>query len=767
MVKPYFLLNPAPTTPAPETTPQPWGETKIVGKLQPRVDGYERVSGSAIYPLDTFLPDMLYAAIVRCPFAHALIKTIDTSVAAKMPGVRTVISGTDPDAKLPWYFSEDGKSAGWLFDSHCRYEGEEVAAVAAETPQQAWDAVRAISVRYEEQPFVVEIDDALKAGAPAVMEPGNLVGGKPYVYERGDIARGFTEADAVVEETYRTSCEIHTPMEVHGSIARWDGNKLVVWDTTQGVFEIQQTLARVLGLPQSNVRVIGRYMGGGFGSKLELGKYTVIAALLAKRTARPVKLFLSREETFRCVGNRPSNVMTLKAGIKKDGTLTALHLTNKGIVGAYPGWAGVGSQVTDLYLCPNVRVEETSVYINAGQERPFRAPGFPQCSWALEQALDALAEKIGMDPVELRLKNVPAVSQRSNNMPYTSTGLKQCLVEGAQAFGWKDARVKPRNDEGHLLRGVGMASCQWGWAGGPPSTVVVKYFADGSANLNMGASDIGTGTKTVMAMVVSEELGVPLDKIQIEHADTATTEYATPSGGSKTVPSDSPAVRAAAVDVAMKLIGMAAGQLGLPPSDLALTGGEIVSKSSPEKKVALKDLQRLQEQQVVVGVGYRAPNPEGKVTKPFAAHFAEVEVNECTGEVRVVRMVAAHDSGRVMNRLTYRNQVFGGMTMGIGFAMTERRVLDRQTGKMVNANWHDYKIPTAKDVPAEMSCVPIDVPDNEFNNTGAKGIGEPATIPTAAAIANAVYNATGIRVTATPVNPTQLVRLLAERRKGR
>lgn len=767
MNKPYFLLMPAPTAPAgEESKPAPWGETTVAGKPLPRVDAYERLSGTAIFPLDTFLPDMLYAAILRCPYAHARIKKLDTTAAAKMPGVRAVTSSADPAAKIPWYFSDEAPPAGWLFDTECRHEGEEVAAVAAETPHQAWDALRSIKVEYEELPFVVDPEEAIKPGAPTIIEPGNIVGGKPFVYERGDMAKGFADAGAVVERTFRTSCEIHAPMEVHGSIASWEGSKLTVWDTTQGVFQIQQILARVLGLPQSNVRVIGHYMGGGFGSKLELGKYTVIAALLAKTTARPVKLFLSREETFLCVGNRPSNTMTLKAGAKRDGTLTALQLANRGIVGAYPGWAGVGSQVGDLYLCPNVRVEETSIYINAGQERAFRAPGFPQCSWALEQVLDELAEKIGLDPVDLRLKNVPTVSQRSDNKPYTSTGLRQCLVEGAKAFGWSDARKKLKSD-GHLLRGVGVASCQWGWPGGPPSTAILKFFSDGSASLNLGASDIGTGTKTIMAMVVAEELGVPLDRIQIEHADTGTSPYATPSGGSKTVASDSPAVRSAALQVKARLMQMAAEQLGLPAADLRLEAGSILSRSDSAKKVAIGDLKSLQEQQVVVGIGHRAPNPSGKITKPFAAQFAEVEVNTRTGEVRVARMLAAHDSGRVMNRLTYRNQVFGGITMAIGFAMTERRVLDRQTGRMVNANWHDYKIPTALDVPADMTCVPIDVPDNEFNTTGTKGLGEPATIPGAAAIANAFYDATGIRITDAPINPTQIARLLAERGKGR
>ena len=312
-----------------------------------------------------------------------------------------------------------------------------------------------------------------------------------------------------------------------------------------------------------------------------------------------------------------------------------------------------------------------------------------------------------------------------------------------------------------------MGACTWvAGAGGPPSTAIVKYFADGSANLNMGASDIGTGTKTVMAMVVSEELGVPVEKIQIEHADTATTQFATPSGGSKTVPTESPAVRAAALDCKEQLLAMAAEDLELEVDDLAIEDGNVVSRSDPEKRIAVNRISDFRSRQVVVGVGYRGPNPEGKATCPFAAQFCEVEVNTGTGEVKILRFLGAHDSGRVMSRLSYDSQVYGGIVMGIGYGMTERRVLDaRQTGKMVNLSWHEYKIPTAMDVPADMVSLPIDPSDRECNTVGAKGLGEPVTIPTAAVIANAVYDATGIRVTSTPINPTQLAELLAARTK--
>jgi CO/xanthine dehydrogenase Mo-binding subunit len=750
--------------------PKPWKKTEVIGKSMPRVDAYERVSGSAIYPSDTFLPDMLYGAILRCPHAHAKILEIDAREAEKMPGVRAVIKDGTNGAGVEWTYARGSKSK--LFDPHCRHEGEEVAAVAAETPYQAWDAVKAIKVKYEILPFVVDERKALESGAPAVHESGNL-SGETQTYERGNVEKGFAEADVVLEEIYRTESELHTPMEMHGCVARWDGDQLTVWESTQGVYAVQAGVAGILGLPLANVRVIGPYMGGGFGSKLQAGKYTIIAALLSKKTARPVKVFLTREETFLCVGNRPPSNMTLKAGVKRDGTLTALEFSCIGTGGAYPagGTSLVDWLVRDLYQCPNVRTKLTDVYINAGPSRPCRAPGHPQGAWALEQMIDALAEAIKMDPVELRLKNIPLYSQaREGNPPYTSTGFKECLKEGAKSFGWNEALKKASEANasgGPLRRGVGMASGLWAAGGGrPPSTILIKLFSDGSVNLNMGASDIGTGTKTVMAMVVSEELGVPLKKIQIEHADTRTTQYASPSGGSKTVPTEAPAVRAAALHVKQQLLEMAARELKIEADQLNLKNGEILSTIDPTKKFKISSLSELKRQGVLLGVGYRGPNPDKKVVNPFGAQFCEVEVNTKTGEVKVLRFLAAQESGRVMNRLTYDNQVVGGITWGVGLALTEARILDAQhTGKMVNRNWHDYKIPTALDVPAEIISLPVEPEDTEANTTGAKGLGEPVTIPTAAAIANAVYNAIGIRITKTPISPLTLCPLFAAGRK--
>jgi CO/xanthine dehydrogenase Mo-binding subunit len=757
-----------PETPLPGKEPPPWKETRILGKPLPRVDAYERASGSAVYPSDVHLPHMLYGAILRCPHPHARIRRIDTRAAEKLPGVRRIISGTTPEADLIW--KKDPVGDMRLFEPVCRFEGDTVAAVAAETPYQAWDAVHAIAVDYEVLPFVADERLALKPETPPVHPKGNV--SKTDTYERGNVAQGFAEADLVLEETYRTECELHTPLEPHGCVANWNGRSLTIWESSQGVYAVQARVAEVLKLPLARVRVIGHYMGGGFGSKLEPGKYTIIAALLAKLTGQPVRLFLTREETYLSVGNRPPTNMTVKAGIKRDGTLTALEFRVLGTGGAYTagGTSLADWLARDLYTCPNVRTTSTDVFINAGPARAFRAPGHPQGAWALEQMMDALAEAIELDPVQLRIKNIPSFSQaREGNPPYTSTAFKECLELGAAAFGWEKARRETRAQRTRhpIRRGVGVAGGLWFAGGGrPPSTIILKLYPDGSANLNMGASDLGTGTKTIMAMVVAEELGLQPEAVQIEWADTGTTQYATPSGGSKTVPTEAPAVRNAAVQVKQKLLEMAAEALKVDAAELVYRGRDIAARQDLSKRIAVKDLEALKRQGVVVGIGTRGPNPKNMTVNPFVAQFCEVEVNTLTGELRVLRFLAAQDSGRVMNRLTYDNQVIGGITMGIGLAATEQRILDTgQTGKMINRNWHDYKLPTALDVPVDATVLPIEPVDTTANNTGAKGLGEPATIPTAAAIANAVYHATGLRITRTPLHPPQLVQRLADHPK--
>jgi len=763
----YFLEGlPVPETPAEGGHPPFWRETALVGKPLPRVDAYERVSGAAVYPSDILLPNMLYGAVLRCPHPHAKVRSINTVAAEKMAGVRGILTADSEEVKgIRWKYRDREVP---LLNRHCLFEGEPVAAVVADSWYRAADAVRAIEIDWEILPFVVDHEKARDESAPEVGQSGNVI--SEETSRRGDVEKGFAEADVVLEETYRTSAELHTPMELHGCVASWDCHRLTIWESTQGVYAVQAKVARALSLPLSGVRVIGHYVGGGFGSKLSPGKYTVICALLARKAGRPVKLLLSREETYLCVGNRSASTMRLKAGVRKDGTLTALQLTCSGSSGAYPA-GGVDFMdwlVRDLYLCGNVETTATDLLIHAGPARPFRAPGHPQGAWALEQMMDALADRIGMDPVELRLHNIPLRSQAREGSPaYTVTGLRQCLEQGALQFAWQDSLEKARSfnrQNRHLKRGLGVASGLWiAGDGGPPSTVILKLYKDGSANLNMGASDIGTGTKTVMVQVAAEELGLHPAAIQIEHADTATTRFATPSGGSKTVPTEAPAVRNAAIALKQELLRMAAEELGVDRDELEYRGDTIVSRKDAGTRLKITEVKKLQLRGEVIGVGYRGVNIAGKAICPFGAQFCELEVNMLSGEIRLLRFLGVHDSGRVMNRLGFDSQVYGGIVMGIGFGLTEYRQFDEnQTGKLCNRNWHDYKLPTALDVPQITLSVPIELDDQECNNTGAKGLGEPVTIPTAAAIANALHMATGVRFTRAPVLPIDVVAGLSQ-----
>jgi xanthine dehydrogenase YagR molybdenum-binding subunit len=751
-----------PKIPKPGEEPETWKETRVVGTNMPRVDAYERVAGTATFYDDLKLPGMLHGAILCCPHANAKVQKVDTSAAEKMPGVHAVITGESPEAKnfIPFGTWADPEAKRELFPAHCRYEGEPVAAVAAETPYQAWDAVRAIKVDYEVLPFVVDEMEALKSGAPEVREGGNK--GKTEVYERGDINKGFTEADAVVEESYKAECQLHACPEPQGCAASWEGDNLTVWTGVQGAWApTLPEISGALGLPISKCRVISWYNGGGFGGKTHTFMAHHIAPRLARMTGRPVKIALPAEQTVADGANAPPHNMKVKAGVKKDGTLTAYHYAtiNTGGNISSGGIFWYDRPYRDLYLCPNVRTEAQDVLINGPQSWPMRAPCHPQATWSMEQMMDQLAEKIGMDPVELRLKNIPTFAQDiEGNPPYTTTGLKECIAEGAEAFGWKEARKKAEaTRNSHIRRGVGLSSGSFEmgfiW---PPATPIVTLRADGTVHLSTGNTDIGTGNKTVQAMVIAEELGIKPEYIQFEWGDTGATQPSQVSAGSRSTPTDSPALREACIKVKQQLLDMAAKDLEVDASELTMVGGAVVSTKDPNKKVKIADVAGLKGQQAIVGVGHAGANPPGKRVKPFCAHFCEVEVNMKTMEVKVIRYLAVHDSGRIMSGYTATNQVHGGVVQGIGLALTEWRIFDKEhRGKSLTRNLHDYKIPTILDAPVDIPVKFVDLGDT-FSSTGAKGLGEPPKVPPAAAVANAVYHATGIRFTRSAINPLQL-----------
>ncbi len=729
----------------PETT------LKTIGKPISRLDGYDKVSGTALYTFDITLPNMAFAKTLRCPHPHARIKNIDITNAQKLPGVLAVITHKNTP-KIPWY-----RGASFLFDPHLRYLGDEVACVAAESEHTAEEALRLINVEYDALPFVTDAGKAMKPDAPKIHKDGNIRGGKPEDYQRGDIEKGFAEADAVVEDTFTTQVAVHNPAEVHCSLANWDGDRLTLWDSTQAIFNIRDAVAESLGIPASKVRVIKKYMGGGFGSKLAAGKYSVMAALLAKQTGRPVKIVLNRKEQNLAVGNRPDSVQRLKAGAKKDGTLTAMSHYSYGAAGAYSSGAGCSWPFLTIFKCPNVKSEEYTVFINAGPGRPMRAPGHVQGTFAMASLIDDLAEKIGMDPLAFRMKNY-AEKDQVYNLPYTSKRLMDAYKKGAAAIGW-DRRKPAGSDPGPVKRGIGMATQIWWGGGGPPAYATLKLNRDGSVRVLAGTQDLGTGTYTFLAMVAAEVLEIPMDKITVILGDTGTCPYCGVSGGSLTAPSVSPAIHDAAEQMKAKLVSGAAAILELPEDQLNYTNGTVVSKADESKKLTLSEIVRKMRERVLVTTGARNANPKGYMINTFGAQFAEVEVDTQTGKVTVLKVSAAHDIGRVLNPKTMENQFHGGIIQGLSFALMEERIIDPETGSVLTTNMHDYKIPTIMDTP-EIEVMIVSDADNLISSVGAKGCGEPAHIPTAGAIANAVYNALGVRIKSLPITPDKVLAAL-------
>ncbi len=734
-----------------------WKETKVIGKKIPRVDSYELVSGTAKYSTDINLPGMLYAKILRSSHPHAEITDIDTSKAEALPGVKGVL-GYKNAPKIKWWSDKS-----FLFDRTVRYVGDEVAAILAEDEHTAEDALKLIKVTYKPLPYVLDPEEAMKPEAPKIWPDGNLMlfRGEPIIsYSRGDVEKGFAESDIVLERKYITQVALHCPMETHADVANWDGDYLTLWDSTQGVFRTQEEIAEKLNIPINKVRVICQYMGGAFGSKAELNKQSIIAALFAKETGRPVKIIASRQENMVAYEHRPSSILYVKAGVKKDGTLTALKLKYISPIGAYPYSQVSGNQVRYLYRCNNVETDEYIVYTNVGKAGPMRAPGCPEESFALEQLMDELAEKLNMDPLKLRLKNNTELYQRSGK-PYIGKGLTECMQQGAKLFGW-DKRKKPGTSRGRKKKGIGMACGQWGDGSGPPATTLVKINYDGTVNLITGASDLGTGTRTVMSMIVAEELSVPLDSIEITNADTETTCHTILSGGSKTVASVGPSVRLAAYDAKKKLLALAAYEMKVDKKDVDIKDGIVFQKSNPENKFTIKEVASKSIDRVIVGVGKRKPNDSDPQHNIFCCHFAEVEVDTITGEIKLLRYVAAHDSARVLNRFTYDNQIHGGVGMGIGYALSEERIMDKATGKMLNVNLLDYKIASQIDMPEKITTYAAEIPYPR-NNISVKGLGEPPTIPPAATIANALYNAIGVRFYDIPITPDKIIKALKRR----
>jgi xanthine dehydrogenase YagR molybdenum-binding subunit len=517
-------------------------------------------------------------------------------------------------------------------------------------------------------------------------------------------------------------------------------------------------------MPMGKIRVICDYMGGGFGSKLTgLEMFSLMAILASRAVGRPVKAMLDREEEHLVAGYRPGSKQRVRLGARRDGTLTFIEHAAWITTGAFGGGGSIiGGPAKDLYLCPNVRTVVWASRANTDKSRAFRAPGYVEGTFALESAMDALAHELAVDPLALRMKNYAEISPQ-REQPYTFKGLRQAYEMGAARFGWQDREAGERRD-GPWRRGWGMASQIWGGGGGPPANAVVKLLPDGTAEVIAGVQDIGTGTRTVLAQVAAEELGLPLDAVRCELGDTLAAPYGPSSGGSMTLASMSPAVRSAARQALRELIELAAVMLDLEDVDadrFAVEEGDIVYLDDPETRIAFHVVTAKMGDYMIVTKGARGPNPDDKGVNTFGAHFAQVAVNVETGEIRVERVVAAHDVGRIVNPMTAESQVYGGVIQGLGFCTSEERVIDPDTGLQLTANLEEYKVPILPDIP-EIEVVFVDVADTEANSVGSKGLGEPPIIPIAPAVANAVFDAVGVRPTDLPMTSDRVLALLTE-----
>ncbi len=718
-------------------------EYKYIGKPTRRIDGREIVTGRAKFTQDIKLQGMLIGKILRSPHAAAEVVSIDLAPALAVPGVFAALK---------------------LAEGKVRYAGQQVAAVAAIDERTAEKALALIKVDYKTLPYVVDWEKARDASAPQVRDGKSNVE-KLNEYSRGDVEKGFAEADVVVERTYRTAFEVHNPTETHGSVAAWEGDHLVVYDSTQNIHGVRDSLARALKVPAPNVTVIKDYMGGGFGSKLSLGDYSVVAANLARQAGRPVKVLLSRRDNAVCVGYRPSSHQTYKVGAKKDGTLVAFSLLNYASGGTVPG-DDVAEPVVDVYKCPNCKVEEHTVFTNVGAQRAMRAPGNTQGAFGLEGVMDELAAALDMDPLELRKKNYSTKNQGDTGLPYSTKGLDKCYEQGAKAIGWERRNRKPGEGSGTgtVRRGLGVATSIW-WGAGVPGTLAdIVLYPDMSVEVVCGTQDLGTGTRTHMAVVAAETLGLEPKEITIKLGNTE-FPWAPLSGGSLTTPSVAPAVRDAALKAVERLKAVAAVRLKVSADDVTMGDRKFFAKSAPEKTVAFADVYRDLRRETPFH-GERTGYPGDQYAfNTFGAHFAEVEVNVETGRIRVIKYAAAQDSGQIINKLTAESQVVGGVTQGLSAGLFEERVMDDATGNVVNPNLRDYKIATSLDIP-EISPIFVDVFDPRINNLGTKGLGEPARVPSSAAIANAVYNAIGVHVREIPMTPKRVLEALRKKEAG-
>lgn len=704
-------------------------EPKVIGSMVKRLDGPLKASGRAKYAYDMNRPNLLHAVFLPSAHAHATLKSVDVSAAEKVPGVKGIHR-----------LKKDGEEL--------TYAGDPILAIAAETEVQAYDGLRAVKVEYEVLPHAVKESASMAEGAPKVTVGGdNVISGRAA--DKGNADEALGKAAVTIDRTYSVPFIDHCCLEAHGLVAEWDGNNLTVWASTQATQGVAGDLAKEFKVDVTNVRCITHVMGGGFGSKFNAGNEGLVAAHLAKLTGRPVKLMLDRKQEH-SAGIRPSASARVQAGCDTDGKLIAFKAELQGSPGL-----GNSANFPLPYVyedIPNVSTAMKSVRTNIHVTRAYRAPGHPQGCYVMESVMDDLAARLGKDPVDMRLANLPG--------GLVGDIYRKELAIATEMFGWKKKYHPPgEGSKGPIKTGVGMGCHKWGGTGVPREQMLVEINADGSVLVQSSTQDLGTGNRTVLAIVAAEVLGLKPDQInaQIGESQWARSHG---SGGSTTCPSTGPVTLIAATKARDELFSKLAPVFEAKPEDLACADGMIMVKGGG-KSMPWKEAVRKLGMDKVSALGTWAPGLSNAGVG--GCQFAEVQVDSETGFVRVKEIVAVQDCGLIINKLACESQVAGGVIMGVNAALFEERVMDQATGHMLNPDMEFYKLGTITDMPR----IRVHMFDDPISQSrGVIGIGEPPTISTMAAIGNAVFNALGVRVPDAPLTPRNVLAALARSKGG-
>jgi xanthine dehydrogenase YagR molybdenum-binding subunit len=737
----------------------------ITGAPINRVDAWAKVSGAARYSAEHPVANVVHAVLVTSTIPSGRVLAIDDSAAREVPGVLLVMTHENA-FRLPQKTKDGklqppiGRRLTLLQEDEVHYNNQPIAVVVADTYERAREAGARLRIEYERKPAVLDFAQARQA-----VHPPDKVLSEDADTKRGDLHAGLLSGSARIDVTYTTPIEHHNPLETHATIAEWQGDRLILHDSTQYMKGVQRIVANIFDIPPENVTAICPYVGGGFGSKGSVWSHVVLAAMAAKLVGRPVKLSLDRNQMFGPVGCRPNTEQHMRMAALADGRMTASGHDTIAYTSMFEDWIEPCGLVTRMmYESPNQETSHRLARMHLGTPTLIRAPGEATGSYALDCAMDELAYELHMDPLDLRLKNYTE-RDPGKDLPFSSKSLRQCYEIGAERFGWRDRNLEPRSmRQGNKLVGWGMATATYP-TNRSPAECAATLLPDGTALFRSGTQDLGTGTYTVMTQVAADALGVPVDRVRFELGNSQMPE-APVSGGSTTVASVAPAVQAAGHALRLKLLGIAAADERSPlfgatadevGVDATSDGGELYLLDEPARREGMQAIAARHGGPVEVTAKAEPGDEKQRYSMhAFGAVFVEVTVDEDLGEIRVPRVVGVYGVGKLMNEKTGYSQLMGGIVWGIGLALLEETMIDKRAGRAVNGNLAEYHVPTNADIQS-IDVQIVDEDDPHVNPLGAKGIGEIGITGVGAAIANAVFHATGKRVRDLPITLDKLL----------